>query len=294
MIDLRDLECLVALARHRHFGRAAQDCGLSQPAFSVRIRNLEERLNSLIVRRGNRFRQFTPEGETAVAHARAVLARVESLEQETRASQGTLSGSLVIGVIPTALAQAARASIRLKRRHPDIMTRIIAASSLAIQQGIDDGKFDAGITYSEGASRDLLKVEKICDEEYVLVAPEALLPPDGSAVSWARAAELPLTLLEPSMLNRRIVDGVFESVGARPRVVFETNGFSAAIMLAGAGVAATVVPRILIDMLGSHERTVVRSLAEPVVKKPVSLVTPRQTGSRPVTSALRTVVLETA
>ena len=292
MIDLRDLECLVALARHRHFGRAAQECGLSQPAFSVRIRNLEERLNSLIVRRGNRFRQLTPEGEVAVSHARAILGRVETLEQETSARQGKLSGSFVIGVIPTALAQAAKASIWLNRRHPDVMTRIITASSLAIQQGIEDGRFDAGITYSEGASRDLLDVEKIYDEEYVLVAPEALLPSGEGAISWAHAAELPLTLLEPSMLNRRIVDGVFEAVGARPRVVFETNGFSAAIIMAGAGAAATVVPRILVDMLGSHEGTTVRSLVEPVMKKPISLVTPRQTGRRPVASAFRTVIFE--
>ena len=72
MLDLRDLECLSALARHKHFARAAEDCGMSQPAFSMRIRNLEERLETQIVRRGNRFQGLTAEGELVLAHGRAL------------------------------------------------------------------------------------------------------------------------------------------------------------------------------------------------------------------------------
>ena len=290
MIDLRDLECLVELARFRHFARAAEACGLSQPAFSVRIRNLERRLDTLVVKRGNRFQQLTPEGEAVVAHARAILGGVEQLEQEAGTGRSGFSGSLLIGVIPTALAKAARAAMWFNRRHPDVRIRITTASSLAIQQGIEDGHFDAGLTYSEGTSRDLLLVEDLYDEEYVLIAPAAFLPRAGDAVTWSRAAELPLTLLDPSMLNRRIVDGIFEKIGANPRIVFESNGFSAAIMLARAGVAAAVVPSILVDMLGSHEGTVVRALEDPVVRKPISLVMSRQSGNRPVVAALRETI----
>ena len=62
MISLRDLEFLSALARHRHFARAAEECGVSQPAFSMRIRKMEERLGTSVVTRGNRFSRFHPGG----------------------------------------------------------------------------------------------------------------------------------------------------------------------------------------------------------------------------------------
>lgn len=294
MIDLRDLECLVALARWKHFARAAQECGLSQPAFSMRIQNLEKNLNSLIVKRGNRFQQFTPEGELIVAHGRAILEKIEALEDEIKTARGDVSGSLVIGVIPTAVAQAAQAAIWLHDKHPGIRVRIISDTSLAVQQGLDDRKFDAGITYSEGVSSDLLRIDPIYDEQYVIVVPKAMAPANRDDISWAEAAELPLTLLEPAMQNRRIIDRIFEEVGARPDVAFETNGFNAAIIMAKSGVAATVVPKVLVDELNLHDGTVVRALVDPVVEKSISLVTPIRAEHRPATAALRAVIQENA
>ena len=234
-MDLKDLECLVALSRCRHFARAAQECGLSQPAFSMRIRNLEKTLDTIVVKRGNRFQQLTPEGEQVLAHARTILDRVNVLQAEIRTGRGELSGSLVIGAIPTAVAHAARAAIWLKESHPGIRTRIVSASSIAILQGIEDGKFDAGITYSEGVSDDLVTADEITTEEYVLVAPKTMVAESAEEITWAKTAELPLTLLEPEMQNRRIIDRIFEDVGVSPQVAFESNGFNAAIIIALSG-----------------------------------------------------------
>lgn len=73
MFEIRDLQLLSALARHRHFAKAAEECGISQPAFSMRIRNLEDRLGVSIVRRANRFQGLTEEGEMIVRRAVASL-----------------------------------------------------------------------------------------------------------------------------------------------------------------------------------------------------------------------------
>jgi DNA-binding transcriptional LysR family regulator len=204
MTDLRDLECLLALARHRHFARAAQECGLSQPAFSMRIRNLEERLDTAIVKRGNRFQGLTAAGEAVAAHARLILDQVRAMEQEVGAQGGEVTGSLTLGVIPTASAYAAHAAYRLRRTHPDIRLRIESATSLAIQQGMIDGTLDAGITYTEGVSGDMFRIDPLYGESYVLLAPAALVAPGATEISWKDAAALPLTLLEPGMQNRRI------------------------------------------------------------------------------------------
>ena len=291
MLDLKDLDCLIALTRQRHFARAAQQCGMSQPAFSMRIRNLEERLDTQIVKRGNRFQGLTAEGELVVAHARSIVDQVRALEEQVSAARGDVVGALSLGVIPTASPYAAIVARSLKDRYPGIRMRIDTATSLGVQQGVDDGRFDAGITYAEGAQTDLLRVEPLYGEQYLLLVPEDLAGDMGEDISWADAASLPLVLLEPEMQNRRILDEVFDQVGASPSVVAETNGFMAAVVMAGEGMAATVVPRVLAENLGSWERIRVARLTEPVMEKTVALVTPVRARGIPVVEALRRTIV---
>lgn len=290
MIDFKDLECLVALARSRHFARAAQECGLSQPAFSMRIRNLEENLNVTIVKRGNRFQQLTPEGEKVLAHARDILERTKTLEQEMRTARGEVSGSLVLGVVPTAVAVAAQLAIKLNASHAGLRTRIITASSLAIQQGIEDRQFDAGLTYSDGVSSDLMHIDPVYNEHYVLLAPHAMVERAASDITWTDAAQLPLTLLEPAMQNRKILDRVFQDAGVKPRVIFDSNGFNAAIIIAKQGVAATIVPKVLIEEFGGDDNVKVLDLIEPTVEKEIGLIVPRQATKTVMLNTLRDAV----
>lgn len=81
---------------------------MSQPAFSMRIRNLEDRLGLSIVRRANRFQGLTEEGQMIVRRGRAILDDAKALEQEIAASRGEITGKLVLGVIPTATAWGGR------------------------------------------------------------------------------------------------------------------------------------------------------------------------------------------
>ena len=271
MFDLRDLKLLTALARHRHFGRAAEDMGTSQPAFSMRLRAMEERLGIAIVRRGNRFQGLTPEGEAFLARAREILEGVRALEDELRAAHGTISGPLTLGVIPTAAAYAARLVGRLHQHHPGVVVRIETASSLTIQSRIEDGIFDAGITYDEPFP-DAIAAQPLYTESYVLVAPPGLVPHERGQITWAEAAALPLSLLDSSMQNRRILDQTFASVGAVPRVVSETNALTTALVQARDGIAATVIPATHVETLGAPPGTRVFDLVEPRLEKRIALV----------------------
>ena len=104
---------------------------------------------------------------------------------------------------------------------------------------------------------------------------------------------MPLILLEPEMQNRRILDHVFESIGAHPAVVAETSGFIAAIAMAREGMGATVLPQVLVDSLGTLGGAVLLPIIEPEVSKPVALVTPRRSRGIPVVEALRSIVAPT-
>lgn len=103
---LRQLEYLVALARERHFARAAAACFVSQPSLSAAIRRLEHELDVPIVRRGRRYEGLTPEGEVVLAWAHRILAERDALHQELSALRGGLTGTLRLGVVPTALPAA--------------------------------------------------------------------------------------------------------------------------------------------------------------------------------------------
>ena len=81
MSDLRDLQMLVSLSRTKNFSRSALECNISQPAFSTRIRKLEDRLKLPLVRRGNSYQGFTSEGEVVLKWARKLLADEEGMRQ---------------------------------------------------------------------------------------------------------------------------------------------------------------------------------------------------------------------
>src|SRR5215510_5348604 len=98
MID--KLEYLLALARERNFGKAAEQCGVTQPTFSAGIKQLEEMLGAVVVQRSSRFLGFTPEGESVLRWARTIVADARTMRQEVQTVKKGLSGHLRIAAIP--------------------------------------------------------------------------------------------------------------------------------------------------------------------------------------------------
>ena len=100
-MNTRDLRYLVAVAERAHFGRAAQDCNVSQPTLSTQIRKLEEYLGTTLLERNAKSVSLTPAGHDVVKRARQILAEVDGLLSSARVSQGPLAGMLSLGIIPT-------------------------------------------------------------------------------------------------------------------------------------------------------------------------------------------------
>ena len=100
-LTLKHLRYFDALARNGHFGRAADSCGISQPALSVQIKELETMLGASLVERRSRQIRLTALGEDFLARARKILVEVDELNELVRSSEGPLSGRLRLGVIPT-------------------------------------------------------------------------------------------------------------------------------------------------------------------------------------------------
>ncbi|NIF27716.1 LysR family transcriptional regulator [Pantoea sp. Tr-811] len=224
---IRQLNYLVALAREKHFGRAAQACHVSQPALSGAIRSIEEELGIVIVQRGRRFEGFTQDGERVLAWARRVLADCEGLRQDARADEGDPVGTLRLGVIPAALPLAPLLTQRCLARFPRMRHEIHTLSAQEIQRKLDTFELDLGLSYLDDQPLAACSVRTVFRERYVLVAAGEGSFDGDQPMSWEAAAHLPLCLLAAKMQCRQGIDAMFQRQGlaVEPRV--ETDSLTA-------------------------------------------------------------------
>ncbi len=288
MADIRDLQLLIALSRHKHFSHAADDCGISQPAFSARIRKMEEGFALPLVRRGNKFQGFTREGEVVLKWARKLLADVEGMRQEIGALNSNLSGKLSVGVIPTALPFAAKVSARLRQTHPNLSIEIHSLATRLIEIKLNDFSLDAGIMYYEDADPEM--TEKLYDESYVLIVPKALAPRESGQSTWAEAARIPLCLLTRDMRNRQFLDEVFKRIDEVPTIVMEASDFTAVLAQVASGHAATIAPLGVAQTFLALGTTVQLPLVEPEARQTIGLAIKDQSPPLPMVQALRRAV----
>jgi DNA-binding transcriptional LysR family regulator len=224
---LRELEYLVALAKERHFARAAATCHVSQPSLSAAIRKLERDLGVPLVQRGQRFSGLTPEGERALLWAQRILAECDALRQDLSTMRGSLSGTLHIAAIPTALTAASLLTSPFCERHPHARVSLTSLSSREINRQLAEFEIDVAMTYLDDEELGGVRGTPLYEERYLLLTPDDGELADRTVVRWAELATLPLCLLSPEMRNRRILDGIFREFGTTPVPVIETDTVSA-------------------------------------------------------------------
>jgi DNA-binding transcriptional LysR family regulator len=224
---LSQLKYLVALAKERHFARAAQSCFVSQPALSAAIRKLETEFRVPIVKRSNRFIGFTPEGERIVRWAQRVLADHDALVDDVKAMREGLSGSLRVGAMPTTLSSISLVTRPFCEEHPLVGVSIRSMSSAEIRRSLAEFQIDVGLTYLDNEALGDVRSRPLYRERYVLLTSAEGPFTDRETLTWAEAAEVPLCMLTSEMQNRRIIDDAFRRAGTVPTPMVETDSVSA-------------------------------------------------------------------
>jgi len=283
---LRHLHYLVAVADERHFARAAESCGVTQPTLSNGIKQLEEELGLLIVRRGQRFEGFTPEGERVLEWARLIVSDAASLKQEAAASREGLVGRLRLGAIPTALPMISALTVPFAVDHPRVTIAILSLTSIDIQSGLGDFSLDAGVTYLENEPLHGVLSLALYDERYVLLAPDGGAHGGAEHVRWADVAGERLGLLSPDMQNRRIVDAAFAAVGAEPRLAVETNSIATLYAHARDGLVGAVMAHTWLTLFPVPPGMRAIPLVEPEIEHTIGLVTTTTIARAPVIDEL--------
>ncbi|PBC60737.1 LysR family transcriptional regulator [Streptomyces sp. Tue6028] len=272
---LRQLEYLVALARERHFARAAAACYVSQPSLSAAIRRLERELDVPIVRRGRRYEGLTPEGEVVLEWAHRILAERDGLRQELSALRGALTGALRLGVVPTALPAASLLTTPFCDRHPRARVAVESLSSAAIVQGLSEFELDAAMTYLDDDTLRHMRRLPLYEERYVLLTPVGGPLAGAARAGWAQAAALPLCLLNSRMRNRRIIDECFAADGATAAPAIESDSVAGLYAHLPGGRWSSVVSHAWLHMFGVPDGMRVVPLEGPAHGPRVGLVVAR-------------------
>ena len=187
MID--KLELLLALAKERHFGRAAEACGVTQPTMSTSLKQLEEILGVMLVQRGSRFVGFTPEGERTLDWARRIVGDVRGMREEINSLKAGLSGEIRIAAIPTVLGMVASLTTPFRARHPDVRFRIVSCTSIEVLGLLENLEVDAGLTYLDNEPLGKVRSVPLYDESYRLItAPDSQFG-DRDQVTWKEVGE---------------------------------------------------------------------------------------------------------
>jgi len=286
---LDKLEFIIALARERHFGHAAEACGVSQPTFSAGIKQLEDLLGVLLVQRGSRFQGFTPEGERVLDWARRIVGDTRAMRQEVDALKHGLAGHIRIAAIPTALAMVAMITTPYRAKHPDVSFTILSRNSIEVLGLLENLEVDAGLTYLDNEPLGRVQTVPLYSEQYRLLTSSDSPLGNRDKVTWAEVGKVPLCLLTPDMQNRRIIEQLLRQAGADVAPTLESNSIVVLFAHVRTGRWASVMPAKLAEVLGLTEKVRAIPIVEPDVGHSIGLVVPYR---NPLTSLINALVAE--
>ena len=284
MID--KLEFFIALAREEHFGRAAERCGVTQPTLSAGIKQLEDQLGVMLVKRGSRFQGLTPEGAQVLAWARRIVGDTRAMKEEMRAAKLGLAGHIRIAAIPTALAMVARLTTPFREKHPGVTFSILSRTSIEVLTLLGNLDIEAGITYLDNEPLGRVASVPLYDESYRLITAAGTPYSDREKVTWADVSRLPLCLLTPDMQNRRIIDQHLAEAGVQVRPTLESNSMIVLFSHIRTGKWSSIMPLNLTETLGFSEPIKAIPIVEPNASHAVGLVAAPRQPQTPLVSAL--------
>jgi DNA-binding transcriptional LysR family regulator len=241
-MQLQHLRYFVALARHRHFAEAANDCGVSQPTLSAGLVALEQQLGKRLVERDRRFIGLTEHGEAILPWAEQALGAVRGLSQAAATSALALTGEFRLHSIPAALPLVGLVGEELLRANPGLTMAVQTGTSREIEHGLLSNDFDAGLTYLDHEPPANMLTAPLHNEQYRFITRRNSGFDDHRSITWEEVAALPLCLLHQGMQYRRILDRQFASRGLSVSPSIIADSYISLFSLVSSGAYVSIVP----------------------------------------------------
>jgi LysR family hydrogen peroxide-inducible transcriptional activator len=283
-VNLQDLKYLVSVAETRHFGRAAQECNVSQPTLSSQIRKLEEELGVTLLERTNKRVDLTPIGSQILVHAREALAQASHMEAVARASRDPLVGSLKLGVIPTLAPYLMPLILKpLHKQYPGLTIELWEDQTRALIEGLRNHRLDAVLLATPADAPEITEIA-LFDEPFLAALPSHHKLANAKVVSEQSIASELLVLADGHCLSNQALAACGSKTGPGRNTLqssMQAATMETLVNLVAAGYGATLVPTlaaksfrhldiVLLSLAGRSSRTI-RLASRPGFPRPQAL-----------------------
>jgi LysR family transcriptional regulator, hydrogen peroxide-inducible genes activator len=292
MITLRQLRYLASLARHRHFGRAAEDCAVTQPALSMQIRELERETGADLVERRPGDIVLTDVGIEVAERAEQILTATRDLIDFAR-HQDVLSGQLRLGIIPTlAPYLLPRVLPKLQAAYPRLRLEVRETQTAILLEELGRGALDAVMLAlpAEGADVETLP---LFDDPFVLAVPAGDALPARGRVGIADVDQSRLILLEEGHCLRDQALAFCGNPRRDSMAGLGATSLATVMQMVANGYGVTLVPQVVVDAELRDARVKLLRFREPEPLRTIGLAWRRTSPRRADFEALGKVVQET-
>ena len=243
-MNLRDLKYLVALADHRHFGKAAAACFVSQPTLSTQIRKLEDELGLPLVERAPRKVMLTPAGVEAAARARTIVAEVEQMKEAARRSRDPEAGTVRLGIFPTLGPYLLPHVIpNIRERFPQLELLLVEEKSDELLTRLREGRLDAALL-ALPLDDDQLHAEFLFEEPFLLAVSQQHPLARRQHLDVQELSSQKLLLLEDGHCLRDQALAVCRLFGANEKSEFRATSLETLRQMVAADVGITLLPTL--------------------------------------------------
>ena len=291
MITLRQLRYLGALAEHRHFGRAAEACAVTQPALSMQIRDLEKELGVELVERRQSEIALTTLGAEVAQRAERVVAAARDLVDFARHRARILTGRLQLGVIPT-LAPYVLPKILpvLQRLYPDLRIELRETQTKALLDELTRGTLDV-VMLALPASDPDIETLRLFDDQFLLAVPATDKRPETARVRADAIEQQHLILLEEGHCLRD--QALSYCATSRGDASLGATSLATVMQMVANGYGSTLLPHVAADVEVRDERVKLLRFTDPVPGRSIGLAWRRTSPRKADFAALGDVITET-
>lgn len=270
MLDVRRMKVLREVATQGSFSAAAEALNFTQSAVSQHVAALERETGATLVERGNRGIALTDAGRALVAHADAILARIECAEEELADIAGLRGGRLRLACFQSAGATLVpRAVAAFHERHPAVELSMVEAEPDEACARMKGGEIDLSLVYDVEAIPGMLEADleltHLLDDPYDAILPAGHPQAERNRLRLADLSGDPWIGSTDAAGCRRITERACQDAGFSPKVAFEVDETQAAQALVAAGVGVTMLPRLALTTV--HPSVVTRRLAKAPVRR---------------------------
>lgn len=292
MTTLRQLRYLEAIARHSHFGKAAAECSVSQPALSQQIKELEQRWGLALLERSPKHVSLTAEGVEAVRRARAILSAVSDLEDFARERTGTLSGVLRLGAIPSIAPYLLPAMLtRLAARYPDVDLRLRETVTETLVDELKAGKLDVIVAALPLKAPEIEVRELFIDRFFLAVRDDARLQHGVTATPSMIGEDRLLLMGEGHCLREQVLNYCNIGTSKLSRAM-GASSLSTIVQMVANGHGVTLLPEMCIREQAPDSRIRLLRFADPQPSRTVAMAWRKSTPLRDDYMALSQLMLD--